>query len=246
MYSTELYNQLPYLGDAFTRLRSLPGGPQNLLKYLAPVFKDHPYFGICLVHRHCTLEDGERMLSVGRVSQPEIVEEGKYFPERWLANGDPYEFSSHPTVENDYPLSDLLEAFSSRLTAYSNSFKIEDLSNLLGVYFTSDPDTGEATLPREDIIWVEKTEGRQNIIEPVPREQAISTANSIQAGWNIVCKKREGSEEEWDIVLFNGCTCTPISRSHYSPLMGPEYDESRPGPECHVYKGFLISERLVC
>jgi len=186
------------------------------------------------------------MISTGRVSQPEIVEKGKCFPERWLANGDPYEFSSHPTVEGDYPLPILLEAFCSRLILYCKSLKIEeDLSGVLGVYFTHDPDTKISGLAREDIIWVEKTEGRRNFVEAVPREEANSMPNAIQAAWNITFKKREGSKEEWDILTFTACSCIANSTEHV--LNMPDSVEINMTECVHqINPGFLISERLVC
>ncbi|KJA21292.1 hypothetical protein HYPSUDRAFT_42140 [Hypholoma sublateritium FD-334 SS-4] len=75
---------------------------------LGPVFQQYGNnkFGVCLVHRHCLLEEGERMVAKGNVSQPET--NGPTYPERWLATGEAYEFSHE---ETSLPSEELLSNF---------------------------------------------------------------------------------------------------------------------------------------
>jgi len=230
MYSCELYNNLPTLQEAQEQLTSIPGGPENVLNALAPIFKFHPKYGICLVHAHCTLANGEKMVSSGRISEPVVDEAGDCYPERWLANGVPYEFSSTPTVENGSPPSNLIKSFYDRLGSISESLKTgakfdgtnTDLSGLLGIYYIHDPDTdssdestsdSESTYRsangRDDIVWMERTEGRRNIVEPVPSKEADLITDAVTAAWFVTFKK-EGSEDEWITEVKKGSKCVDI------------------------------------
>jgi len=269
MYSCELYNNLPSLHEARERLISLPGGPENVLKALAPIFKLNPEFGICLVHAHCTLDNGEKMVSSGRVSEPAIVdsEAGEScYPERWLANGDPYEFSSTPTVEGGAPPFDLVQRFYHRLESISENLKSDngsdstkvDLSGLLGIYYVHDPDadsSDESSVTsgtdsdsgsvyrsphaRDDVIWVERTEGRRNIVEPVPREEANLIPNAIPAAWFVTSKRKEGSDDEWIIEVSSGCTCIATSTRHSAKWIPP--GSNQVDDTCN-YKHSLIAD----
>jgi len=264
MYSCELYNNLPSLQEARERLVSIPGGPENVLKALAPVLKYNPEFGICLVHAHCTLDNGEKMVSSGRVSEPAIVEPGECYPERWLANGDPYEFSSTPMVEGGSPPSDLVQRFHNRLESIAESLNSEtgsngtkvDLSGLLGIYYVHDPDADfsdetssgsnadsdsesvyRSPHARDDIIWLERTEGRRNIVEPVPRDEANLIPNAIPAAWFITSKK-ERDEDQWIIEVKSGCNCVTSGNFHaakWDPLDENQLDA------CH-HKHSLIAD----
>jgi hypothetical protein len=211
----ELYNSLPSLHDARTRLEGLKDGPQHLLESLAPLFKFYPHLGMCLVHSHCELAEGEKMVSSGRVSQPERGVDG--YPERWLANGTPYEFSRTPTIEGEGLPPALVKNFEGRLVEYGKSIGEKDLSGLLGIYFVHDPDAlhapaGESkSQARDDVIWMERTEGRVNTVEPVPREEAAHVPNAVPAAWYVVTKKSGEIEEKegtlWELVVLQGCSC---------------------------------------
>ncbi len=99
----ELYNGLSSVEDASYRL----GNPKEILEKLTPVFEKYgDKFGVCLVHRHCTLDEGEKMVADGDISQPE--RDIECYPERWLASGEPYEFTRKPT---ESPPLELLEKF---------------------------------------------------------------------------------------------------------------------------------------
>ncbi|KAL5331526.1 hypothetical protein ACEPPN_001060 [Leptodophora sp. 'Broadleaf-Isolate-01'] len=89
---SQLYNKLPTLGDADDTFVDR----DNVFKILAVLLAEYGNtFGLCLVHNHCKLIEGEIMLQKGNMSQPEKLENaGVYYPNRWLSGGVPYEFTT--------------------------------------------------------------------------------------------------------------------------------------------------------
>jgi len=200
------------------------------------------------------------MISTGRVSEPAIVSDDECFAERWLSNGDPYEFSSTPTVEGGAPPDDLVARFKHRLETLSESikqshpeFRMEsNLTDLLGIYYVHDPDSSDSgddsglsfdsfsarsSQAREDVIWFETTEGRRNIVRPVPREEAGSIPNAVPAAWFITSEPKPGanpsSDDDWIIKVSTGCSCLDDGKIHTSKWVPPEEDgepECTPGP----------------
>jgi len=178
------------------------------LKYLGPLFKKYPQFGICLIHAHCKLEPGEKMVSTGRISEPKIINEEPCFPERWLSSGDQFEFSSSPTIKEGSVPMELLEGFQSRL----KSFGPNDLSDLLGLCYvhdadsdSSDADSDDLTKKNDDIVWLERTEGRTNILEPMPKEKV---SNAIPATWYISCDENmDDPNFKSNVVVSVKCRC---------------------------------------
>jgi len=238
MYTYELYNSLPSLSEARQRLLSLDGGPDPLLKYLGPLFKQYPQFGICLIHAHCKLEHSERMVSTGRISEPKIVSDESCFPERWLSNGDPYEFSSSPTVEGGSVPKELLDGFQARL----RSFSPNDLSGLLGIYYVHDPDSDHSKaghdhnkVPDKDIIWMETTEGRTNILELVTKDKVMAMSNAVPAAWYISCRDDpDDPGSEGEIIVSLGCTCLDFRGRH--SYAGPSEKGSSKNVDCQYMR----------
>jgi hypothetical protein len=96
----------------------------------------------CLVHAYCKLSDEEIMLAKDNISQPVPMSDiSSFYPERWLAGGEAYEFTSRPT---EAPPAELLDEFK-RLT---------DSVRVLGLYYAGEEDHA---------IQLEWTEGRKNI-----------------------------------------------------------------------------------
>jgi len=192
--SAALYNTLPSLQDASDRVFGVYGGLNKFLKHLAPAFASYlDDFGICLVHRHFTLQDEERMISSGVVSKPGVGVE--CYPERWLASGEPYEFSSEPTRE--LPV-DLVKKFQERLHSYQagDVDGKKPIADFVGIYYIDksrsgvsagpDSDSTESQKLPEDIIWLETTdhEGRASIVEPVSRNSdRLRSGNPT--GWTV-------------------------------------------------------------
>jgi len=244
MYTYELYNSLPSLREAREHLFSLDGGPDPLLKYLGPLFKKYPQFGICLIHAHCKLGSGERMVSTGRISEPKIVSDESCFPERWLSSGDPFEFSSSPTVKGGSVPKELLDGFQARL----RSFSPNDLSGLLGIYWIHDPDSDDSKtgydqskVPNKDIIWLETTEGRTNILEPITKDKAMGMSNGVPAAWYVSCRDNpDDPDSEGEIIISLGCNCADTGGHSLGAKAltqtDPSAKDSSENVDCHVMK----------
>jgi hypothetical protein len=84
----KLYNTLPSIDDAGNILSS----NTHIIQKLYPLLREYEgKFGICLVHRHCTLLDNERMVADGPLTEPLTTD--KCHPTHWLKSGEPFEFS---------------------------------------------------------------------------------------------------------------------------------------------------------
>lgn len=241
MNTDDLYNTLPSLKQASQQLCSLAGGPEPLLKSLGRLFKHFPQFGICLVHTHCKLEPGEKMVSTGRISEPKVISHEECYPERWLSNGYPYEFSSTPIVEGGSVPQQLLDAFHSQLS----SFNGKDLTGLLGICYIHNPDSNtgpEGAKLWEDSIWMEKTEGRTNILEPVSRAKVEKMTNAIPAAWYIFPRNKDELNGPGDIIVSAGCVCLDESASvHVAGVRS-----AAPGPDdcIHMFKRVLFTKEF--
>jgi len=231
--SAVLYNTLPSLQDASDRVFGIHDGLNKFLKHLAPAFASYlDEFGICLVHRHFTLQDEERMISTGLVSKPD-VRVGCY-PERWLASGEPYEFSSEPTRE--LPV-DLAKKFQERL----HSYETEDadgkkpIAGFVGIYYINKTRSGVSTGSRdvdsmgdqklpEDIIWFETTdhEGRASILEPVS-SNSDRLRSGTPTGWSV------GQEEGGlGFIITESCSCGPPPVKRSSESVEQDQQDGKP------------------
>jgi len=151
-----LYNSLPSLLEAEKKFINR----DHILSQLAPLLAAHGNkFGVCLVHRHCRLEEGEMMVATGNVCQPERNVE--CYPDRWLANGEPYEFTRTPTLS---PPEELLKEFQ----------RVVGEMKVVGLFHIN----GEG----EEGVALERTEGRKNIVTMIPSGGA-SGGKAITTGW---------------------------------------------------------------
>ena len=129
----------------------------QLFSKLAPLLAAYQYqFGVCLVHAHCKLEEGEKMVASGHVSEPQ--KDVPCYPERWLASGEPYEFTKEPTVA---PPAALFTEFKA----------IVGNNDVLGLYAAGDD-------PHSEKLQ-EWTEGRKNITRVVTEIDP----EDIETGW---------------------------------------------------------------
>jgi hypothetical protein len=150
-----LYNSLPSV-DAADKMFV---NRDQIFSRLAPLLAAYDNkFGLCLVHRHCALEEGEMMVATGNVTQPERNVD--CYPERWLATGEPYEFTRTPIPS---PPRELFEEFQ----------KIVHAVDVLGLFYIQDEQ-------RSGRVAVERTDGRKNIVELLPEGDST---NSISTGW---------------------------------------------------------------
>ncbi|CUA67874.1 hypothetical protein RSOLAG22IIIB_07566 [Rhizoctonia solani] len=160
MSLAEVYNSLPTVGAANAAFTDR----EAVFAKLAPLFAAYQFqFGVCLVHAHCKLQEGEAMVADGNVTRP--VFDGPRYPERWLADGTPYEFTREPT---ETPPPELIRDFQA----------IVGKDALLGLFHASRDQNGK-TAP-DGKVWIEHTEGRDNIVELIDRNEM---AKHMETAW---------------------------------------------------------------
>ena len=150
-----MYNALPTAVEANARFVD-----RNIIfEKLAPLLAKFQYqFGAYLVHSHGKLEPGEKMIATGNVCQPEEAASfpGVYYTERWLSNGEPFEFTTAPT---SVPPKELVYQFQEI---------VGDVG--LGLYFSGTSPGGP---------WYERTEGRRVIVE----QSGIIGPDTVETSW---------------------------------------------------------------
>ncbi|KAL6301654.1 hypothetical protein BKA93DRAFT_828130 [Sparassis latifolia] len=152
-----LYNNLPTLGEADDKFVDRV----NVFAKVGPLLAKYDNrFGLCLVHAHCSLTDGETMVAEGNVSEP--VKDASCYPERWLATGEAYEFNKECT---EVPPAALFDEFRS---------VVGDMIAVLGLYHVGNVTPGT--------VLLEHTEGRKNIVEAVDVGMG-DTKDIVQTGW---------------------------------------------------------------
>ncbi|KAF8581314.1 hypothetical protein K439DRAFT_1636290 [Ramaria rubella] len=158
---TAIYNALPSISEANLNFTNR----EEVFTKLAPFIEKHDYaYGVCLVHAHTKLEAGEVMISTDDcVTEPVSSPTKPYYPERWLATGEPYEFTYKPTVE---PSPEALAEFR----------QIVGPESPLGLFFV---DKNAYT------IRTETTEGRKSITSsgPPSAELLASDVKSVDSAW---------------------------------------------------------------
>lgn len=175
----EVYNALPSLWDADTRFTDR----DTVFAAAAPLLSRYNFeWGLCLIHAHCKLEEGELMLGRGNVSQPEKQDEivDKIYPERWLANGQPYEFTTRPTKT---PPPDLVK----------NLGQIVGTDGVLGLYHIEkdgaaaegDDGINGATSVKPDEKLIEVTQGRKNIVQPMSDSEISEGVEQKGTAWDL-------------------------------------------------------------
>ncbi len=158
-----LYNTLPTLGQADLAFDKRESIFETLTALLA---KYDGVFGLCLVHAHCKLADGEMMLAIGNISQPvRSSDAGTHYPERWLSSGEPYEFTDRATTE---PPMNLVHEFRQIVEA-------AQLQDVLGLYHID---------KSKDIVPVlEWTDGRKNLTREMTQEDLLG--KPVQTAWDF-------------------------------------------------------------
>ncbi|OCH92252.1 hypothetical protein OBBRIDRAFT_802739 [Obba rivulosa] len=156
MTTTALYNSLSSIEAANAQLNDR----DTLLSRLAPLLAQYGHqYGVCLVHAHCTLHDGERMIAKGNVSEPS--RDADCYPERWLITGEPYEFTVEPTQSPPAELFDAIRAI------------VGDVG-VLGLFYAGGLSDG---------VSLERTEGRRNITELVAGAVDVQAPENVETAW---------------------------------------------------------------
>lgn len=155
MATAALYNALPSLEEADAKFVNR----EHIFAKLAPVLAKYDRkFGVCLIHRHCDLEEGEMMVATGNISQPE--RNVTCYPDRWLPTGEAFEFSRNQAPS---PPQELFEEFRGIVQGLG----------VLGLFNVQDEELSGGT-------GVERTEGRRNITEIDPHG---GSDDNIPTGW---------------------------------------------------------------
>ncbi|CAE6395653.1 unnamed protein product [Rhizoctonia solani] len=179
MSLTTLYNSLPSVEDVSNAFKDR----DEMFAKLAPLLAAYQLqFGVCLVHAHCALEEGEAMVANGTISRP--VRGGPQYPERWLADGTPYEFNQEPTKE---PPAELIRDFE----------LIVGKDRTLGLFYQNSPPEGQ--------VWLEHTKGRDNIVKLVNKDELPS---HLETGWV------PGADAPLTMACTTVCEYEPVSRRH--------------------------------
>ena len=164
-YSPHLYNELPGIVPAYEEFQTKNGNGfvDNVVKPLITKYQLQSAFGVCLLHRHCDLEDGERMVEYNGVSVPwasgsaDEPAEGGIYPAAWLINDGaklvPYEFALEP-----FRTKDAIDFDSDAVKSFTNDFaaalKDAALENVVGL----------CVYPQGFRGGLEITKGRANIV----------------------------------------------------------------------------------
>ncbi|KAF8581436.1 hypothetical protein K439DRAFT_1636146 [Ramaria rubella] len=154
-----IYNALPSISEANLNFTNR----EEVFTKLTPFIEKHDYaYGVCLIHAHAKLEPGEVMISTDNcVTEPVSSPTKAYYPERWLATGQPYEFTYEPTTE---PSSEVFEEF----------HKIVGPDSPLGLFFVDE----DAYTIRTEI-----TEGRKSVTSSGPPSAELLNFKSLESAW---------------------------------------------------------------
>lgn len=154
----KVYNELPSIQTAY---KKFSGNKDATIASLIPLIsKYNNKYGVALVHKHVVLEPGEVILSnANDVAEP-VIAPAVHHPERWLASGEAYEFSSKNVGDAPPP------------EFFSEFRKIVGDDTPLGVFVVDKGASGEKT----EII-----DGRKSILKPGP--PASNPEKYVPAAW---------------------------------------------------------------
>jgi hypothetical protein len=172
---------------------------QGWFKKIAPLLSREELqerFNLCLVHKHVVLQQGERMVATGLVTQPERLSDpmpSDIIPSSWTAAGIPFEWKRVKSPEEivDSPPAAFFQEFS----------KLVGRDSVLGLSLPQDP-------VAEGQIWCERidNEDRQHILEIQPVEGPWGDEDTVhQTSWSLEPSSGKG---ESGLVLKVACVCS--------------------------------------
>ncbi|KAF8652152.1 hypothetical protein AX16_004538 [Volvariella volvacea WC 439] len=192
--AAQLYNSLPLLGDAdehFTDRSVLKDNDNGILP-LVQLFAYHPAYSVCLVHRHCDLKEGERMVTrssdnpdYDAVTCPSMDED--VYPHAWLADGTPFEYSKSPAPGLPRQLRERFLELVYPPEAVARGSNIWRGIRVLGICYigTSAPPGDHTHRYGSKSAWVETTIRRNNYLKQMilTPEEALSKGY-IRTSWS--------------------------------------------------------------
>ena len=214
MFSVDTYNRLPYIWDAAgvfaNQLKSSNLTMETLLQKLEPLFSkgdDAGKYGIWILHRHFSLQAGERMVETGDTTEPTIADSPCIVAERWNAEGRALEYRYIDPL--DVIPSPPSAEFMTRFKAEMDAMRIDSL----GVCFA--PTQQDIEKIKGGYIFLETTndDGRKQVINAVLRDHPL-------------VKDQSTFEACWTMSGEVGCRCNHICQAP-SCFKKPD-----PDPEC--------------
>lgn len=156
----EFYNRLPLLHDADQEFQRVEFDKLFVDRLVPLLAKYENKFGVCLIHRHFEIGVGERVVATGNIAEPRVVTKGNIvepfpdsgmpsfqcFPERWTAEGKPWEYTQERT---ESPPQQLINRFKEEVDAFG-------VGRVLGLFYIRNED--------QHGVLLERTEGRRNIM----------------------------------------------------------------------------------
>ncbi|KAJ2919118.1 hypothetical protein MD484_g1342, partial [Candolleomyces efflorescens] len=157
LFDHNWYNSLPTIGEADKAFTSR----EELFKKIAVLLARSEFYekyDLTLVHRHVVLEDGERMVATGLITQPERVPNptpSDVIPSSWTAAGIPFEWTRVKGTEGFIPP--------------PPAGLIKEFSGIVGEGSVLGLSLGQERAPLGQ-IWCERTDfkTRQHILEMQP------------------------------------------------------------------------------
>ncbi|PPQ90186.1 hypothetical protein CVT25_013316 [Psilocybe cyanescens] len=206
------YNELPMIWDAHRLLSKQladdkPGRLDALIEALAPLFltgDERFKFGICIMHRHFDLKDGERMVTVPEtdeenlnrvaITQPSTDTSSNIVAERWMFDGKEFE---HAVVDDPTsitpPSDEFFEEFRRICKSFGNGVDI------LGICANN-----MSVIQRHDIFFLEllhpdPTKDRTQAIEQMGPD-FVPTSTMRQSAWVPVAVLKDAASDEFVIM----------------------------------------------
>ena len=179
----QTYNQLPSIAEANYRFnKQLALASLTDLEFfteLVPLFSSErnesgPSYSPCVIHRHFDLENGERMVANGNISQPSKDTSPNIVPECWLSTQDEIEhrYVDDPSSIPPPPSADFFSKFNAILRKYN----IDDI----GICYSPPP-------LKPEHIYLETLEhdSRLQIINQI-LASSIDDATTLPSIWTLM------------------------------------------------------------
>ena len=197
-FDVSAYNDLPSIAEADARLEDQLASAgltrTQFFSKLTPVFLEAPYAGryaACLIHRHYSLNDGERMVANGPSTKPSTDTSPNIVGERWASNGEVIEhkFTDDPASYPPPPPAEFFAKFKSILDAHG--------IDILGVCYAP-------SKFQDGFLYLESTgSGDREQITNLVHCSAPQLEHSFEAAWILKANPENGS-----YTMAKCCNCT--------------------------------------
>ena len=196
MFDINLYNQLPSIAAASAVLESKLASSgialDTLLEKLRPLFCSDEHkgkYGLWLLHHHFDLDEGERMVKNGAISQPTQDKSSNIVAERWTGTGDEVEHVYANNLTSSEVPPPPPQEFIQQFQAITSAYNID----CLGI--CSAPSDEELKMFNAGYMFVESCkQGRKQILTAVSMgdlsldgDSVFRTTWSLSSDWRLNC-----------------------------------------------------------